>query len=450
MKDLLFQPINLILLSIFGFFYAVVVISYTRKQAIARPLGILYAYATFYLVLKVYPVAYWHPYMIALIDSKFSSILIRLIAYAGLSLPFLPWFRNFGINTLLLLGDPFLSLILLQGLLSGFWSTTPIPTFRASLVVLGISCFGAHFAKKYSWPELFKLFRVSLLILAICSTFVSLSNPSVGKDGGGWCGVLSSSKALAIVMSLGTAVWFMQATFDRKKALIPLVISFLCFLVVDQAGSKTGLATFFGLAGVSLMLSFVRSFSFKPALALTVILFAVNIAGTILIIENAEAIVTSMGKDMTLTGRTPIWKILREEMIPKRPFFGYGYGGFWQGSRGLDSPAINVVAKNGFRPNHAHSGYYEMTLHLGLVGMSLYFLSTVRNLILAVFCMTNSQEKEAVMPIILMTFLAVSNFSETEVYGMIGPHYQNFYYCIMSCRLTLDTAKIMKQQKKKT
>ena len=67
-----------------------------------------------------------------------------------------------------------------------------------------------------------------------------------------------------------------------------------------------------------------------------------------------------LGRDESLTGRTEIWAGLLP-FVGKRPILGSGYGVLW-------TPAV-VEASTG--AGEAHSGYLEVILQLGLVGLFL-------------------------------------------------------------------------------
>ena len=58
--------------------------------------------------------------------------------------------------------------------------------------------------------------------------------------------------------------------------------------------------------------------------------------------------------------------------ISKRPLLGYGYGGFW---RGLSGESGNVISYVGFGVPHAHSGYLNIWLQIGAVGLGLFLAS---------------------------------------------------------------------------
>ena len=81
---------------------------------------------------------------------------------------------------------------------------------------------------------------------------------------------------------------------------------------------------------------------------------------------------SSVGRDATLTGRTQIWAILLPGALQK-PLGGSGFRGFW---------TTRTMAALGF--SSAHSGYLELLISLGFVGialMSIFYLSTCRKAI---------------------------------------------------------------------
>ena len=70
----------------------------------------------------------------------------------------------------------------------------------------------------------------------------------------------------------------------------------------------------------------------------------------------------------TLTGRLPLWEELVGD-VAARPLQGYGYGAFW-----TPDVLFRIAQNQGWQIPHAHSGYFEITLNLGLVGLGLVLL----------------------------------------------------------------------------
>ena len=77
-------------------------------------------------------------------------------------------------------------------------------------------------------------------------------------------------------------------------------------------------------------------------------------------------IVSLIGRDVTLTGRTELWGYLLEENI--NPLLGTGFESFWLGPRIED-----IWNLYWWHPNQAHNGFLETYLNLGLIGVALLF-----------------------------------------------------------------------------
>ncbi len=76
------------------------------------------------------------------------------------------------------------------------------------------------------------------------------------------------------------------------------------------------------------------------------------------------------GKDLTLSGRVPIWEYVWTE-VQKQLLLGYGFATYWI----MGHSRIDIFASHfeGFKVNEAHNGYIEIMLQLGVVGF-IFFL----------------------------------------------------------------------------
>jgi exopolysaccharide production protein ExoQ len=72
----------------------------------------------------------------------------------------------------------------------------------------------------------------------------------------------------------------------------------------------------------------------------------------------------ALGKDATLTGRVPLWDLVKEQ-ITHRFILGFGYQAFWTEG---NADVWRIWELIGWQAPHSHNGYYEITLGLGLVG----------------------------------------------------------------------------------
>ena len=91
-------------------------------------------------------------------------------------------------------------------------------------------------------------------------------------------------------------------------------------------------------------------------------------AVTIALIGFPREVFAWMGRDPSLTGRVPLWRAILPE-IGSAPVWGHGYAGFWS----VDSATVQMIWRYaGWQAPDAHSGYLDILLQLGLVGLLLH------------------------------------------------------------------------------
>ena len=91
-------------------------------------------------------------------------------------------------------------------------------------------------------------------------------------------------------------------------------------------------------------------------------------------LDLGSLLVKGLGRDLTFTGRTAIWKAVLNEDI--NPIFGEGYYSFWSGER-----AKRLSEAYFYDLNEAHNGYIETYLNNGIIGVLLLIgmiISTVK------------------------------------------------------------------------
>lgn len=113
----------------------------------------------------------------------------------------------------------------------------------------------------------------------------------------------------------------------------------------------------------------------KRFLALTVLMLALIGPALIFLIGEDLGIgvkqTVLLGRDNnspeTLTGRLPLWDFLITRYLDDRPFFGYGFQGFW-----TPQHVVQVTASQDWLILHGHSGYLDLALELGYIGLGLF------------------------------------------------------------------------------
>ncbi|HEY0035861.1 MAG TPA: O-antigen ligase family protein, partial [Longimicrobium sp.] len=146
-------------------------------------------------------------------------------------------------------------------------------------------------------------------------------------------------------------------------------------------------------------------------LAVAVVIGVVLTGGSAAVIgvTYKDQILTGMGKDPTLTGRTDIWDALITS-IGQQPLLGYGYNGYWLGKEG---PAAETLAAIGWETPSAHNGFLEVCLQLGLVGMGIVlflYLGWFRRAFAAIRRTTTS---DGLWPAVYAAFILLYNLTES-------------------------------------
>jgi exopolysaccharide production protein ExoQ len=123
------------------------------------------------------------------------------------------------------------------------------------------------------------------------------------------------------------------------------------------------------------------------------------------------AATSTVGKDATFTGRTPIWELVKAN-IALHPLFGTGYGAFWVGPFDT-SPSYEFVRRLYFYPGEAHNGYLDIVLDLGYVGLVLLGGFIVRYFVLSIRLL-QIDRSQALLYLSLILYFLLANLTESS------------------------------------
>ena len=303
-------------------------------------------------------------------------------------------------------------LLLALILLSFLWSNTPDASFRASFALMESCTFGLYFASTYNLQQQLRLVAWALGITSLISLFYTLALPSYGIENGihqgAWRGPFIQKNIFARVLIFSCLIYI---SIDPKQIWHKYMI--FCGLVLSLGLTILSRSTTALIAlALLLLLGFIckflrlRDLVAIPSIA-TLMLFLSSII--LVIASKAETILTSMGKDLTLSGRTTIWASLIEQ-IKLRPWFGYGYFGFWTTEEAKST--MTKLFGTTYVPSHSHNGYLELVTSFGLVGAILFMITFVVIARRAVILMRWNQTSEGLWPLLFLSFLLIYNFSE--------------------------------------
>lgn len=324
-------------------------------------------------------------------------------------------------------------------LISVLWSAVPEVTLRRSVALLLTTLFGIYLATRFELSEQLRLLFWALIIAAVLSLGVALLVPSYGitpssanpweaePTGGGWRGIYFSKNTFGRLMALSGVVSLLFAISTSKYRPLNWAVFGLSVALLLLAKSATSLLVF--LVTIVFFLPLYRGLRWRYTLAVP--FFSVMILGggfaMVWYLGNAETVLTALGKDPTLTGRTSLWSSLLE-VIKLRPWFGYGYEGFWQSYGEQWS-----VSYTGWQAGHAHNGFLELGLGLGLFGLLLFALGFFGAFLRAVSWTQTIDAQQTIWPLLYLTFFLLSNLSYTTLLQ------QNSLWWVLYVATTLST-----------
>ncbi|HBB31974.1 MAG TPA: O-antigen polymerase [Cyanobacteria bacterium UBA8803] len=313
--------------------------------------------------------------------------------------------------------DKFIWVVIGLAAVSFAWSDYPQYTLANNREVLYSAAFGLYLAARFSLREQLQLLAWTLGLGAVSSLALAVGNPALGThtEGvhtGAWAGIYGNKNGLGSMMNLSVSAFFPFAIRKHQYRGIALACLSLSIALVLLSTSKTALALVFTVLSVPWVFQPLRGRGIKITTLLFVIT-AIVLIGTITIVflTQWESILTSAGRDVTLTGRTPIWGVAIQK-IQERPWLGYGRGAFWApGSLYAIEAGKAVTIK--FIPPHAHNGFIELALDVGLVGFLFFVLSLLLTLIRAVKRALLTKVTEDLWPMMYLTLFLVNNWTES-------------------------------------
>lgn len=302
--------------------------------------------------------------------------------------------------------------------LSVFWSVEPSTTMRELAFMCAWVAWGVLIAVDRNLSDLLRLFiRAGTLLLA-GSWIIALLVPSIGftasgDNAGALRGLFIDKNSLgffAVVMLLGAAARAFHMPIGRSRTRALLAGAFSLVTVIATTSMTALVATFAAVAVAVAVTLYPR---LRPPRLLPVAGIALLCLPALMLLLNSyQIIISTLGRDPTLTGRTDIWAIVTRAAA-QRPALGYGWRALWiEGSPVTEQ----LWAENHGTPFfHAHNGYLELIVEVGIVGLALslvFLLSVIGSSMRRV---TRDADLTFTWPIMLVVVLLLYN--GTEVMG---------------------------------
>jgi O-antigen ligase len=186
---------------------------------------------------------------------------------------------------------------------------------------------------------------------------------------GNWRGLFThkngAGAAMAILVFIGI---FIARTFNVAIGAIIIALATI-FLLFTESKSPIRLLPL--VLVISYLITRARAPAVKLMLAAGVpIIIGILTIGSVTLAP-VETLVGSLLSDPTFTGRNDIWRFAVDH-IAQRPLLGFGFQAFWGTSELVQ--AWTYLESWGYRASDAHSGYLNLAVMTGIVGVVLALL----------------------------------------------------------------------------
>lgn len=295
---------------------------------------------------------------------------------------------------------------------STLWSSDPGFTLRRSLVVVATTVFGIYFGSRFDLRRQLRLLGWMFIVLAVLSTACALCTPQYGIDNhlhrGDWQGILGQKNLLGKAMAVAIIVmWSAKGLQPRTMRIAARPV---CAAVMLMSGSKTALLVCGALLLMALGYRVLRSH--PTTLVPLLVVLAASAAGAVfLAADSGSRALAYLGRNATLTRRTEIWSAVWSA-ISSRMLLGYGFSGFWAGIHG---ESAQVAGRLGFVARHAHNGFLDLWLELGIAGLLLFvagYFQAVRN---GIRLLRRSCDRHASWPLLYLAFVLLYDLVEGPI-----------------------------------
>ena len=325
--------------------------------------------------------------------------------------------------------------------LSIFWSSDMETTNRRVFGLIGTTIFGVYLASRYTLKQQLKLCALMFGISALMCIIFSLFLPQYGIQanvigGGAWRGIYVHKNLFGKRFLLSGMIFLFLAIKSQEKHWISWLGYAISFMLVLLSKSTTALGNFIFITIAFQAYRFLRlkyEIMIPTFLLITTLIIGFSVWG------NVDALLTTAGKDTTLTGRTDLWPAVWD-MILKKPWLGYGYGAFWQG---LNGESANVIRTVRWDAPNAHNGFLDVVLSIGILGFFVFAIGFLVNLWRSIYliCSTNNSDIiwNNMWLLIYLIFIVSSNTTESTVMEQNSIEWILYVSAVLSAKLNIDT-----------
>lgn len=315
--------------------------------------------------------------------------------------------------------NPPLALLVLLAVLSLSWSVAPVASLPLVISVLGTALVASYLALRFSPLEFTRLAAYALGLAALASLLAVLLLPDYAimtgpLHEGRWRGITGQKNVLARWMAVGVCLAVLAAAHGHgmgRRLLLAIAALCLFLLLMAQSATAVMLLVLVGCGALFCRIWLAHEAPGSRSYARLLLLVVSSLLVAALLAAGLEQMLALSGRDLSLTDRVPLWQGVLEA-IAARPWLGYGYGAFWQDPQLMMS---YLAAHLPWQAPHAHNGWLEVALGLGLIGGLLMLLSLLVTGWRVLVALRANAEPALILGVIVLLLTLGLNLSEVTL-----------------------------------
>jgi O-antigen ligase len=316
------------------------------------------------------------------------------------------------------------------------WSIHPDLTLRRSIGSILLILVAVYLSVRFGEKDRMKLLSFAFAISAIGSLLFVAAYPAYGIMNGAWRGVFQQKNVLGETMAVAIFVELYLLVLGNWRPIwrLGLLSIYLTLLILSHSLTSLICSVLY-LAGTAV-------YTIGKGDKLAALIIAITLGLALLLLQlgiwyNADLLLSVLGKDATLTGRTDLW-LATLDLIKQKPLLGWGYMATWVPN---DPQTAVIWEEFGWPVPNAHSAYLDVTLQLGLVGLGLLLMIIAITWQRALACCRRGVLPLGWFSLVLIVGVLLNSFSETG----LGQNQATYWLLLnvfnFSCGLSLSRCR---------
>ncbi|MBD2504257.1 O-antigen ligase family protein [Anabaena azotica] len=329
--------------------------------------------------------------------------------------------------------NPLQFLLLGIVLFSLLWSEDLSNALNYVRGIIRIYLIATYLAIRYTLKEQMRFMALALGLGASLSLFFSRFMGGyihvAPELAGMWSGIYGHKNELGYMMAWSTGVFLhLGLSINRYRWLMWILCGVsLCLIIFSR--STTSLAIVLTMVLLLPFYNFLKKTNYKLQVMMMSLGLMLLICFSLVLMSHIETLVGTSGKDLTLNGRSDLWAGVISK-VWERPWFGYGYYGFWNSPNASNLRATYEWASN------SHNGFLDLLLDLGFFGFIVFAVGFMRCFFMALSRITSIGKKpEDYWPVQMLILIVIVNFTEAR---LLTPSWNWLMYVTTALSLTVE------------